>query len=115
MIQLEWYIIGCDNMKYHINFNDLEEYKKRFREKIDEFADETYNVFKATQNVHWVGLCHDKTVDAIYEQITELGKVYENLEKFLSFFDSVSGEYTEGIEETKKSFKEIDDLINSRK
>ena len=102
-------------MKYHLNFNDFGEYQKAFRTKVDEFNDEVYNVFKLCQNVEWVGLGYEKTISAVYNQIEELQKVSENLEKFLNFMNSASNNYSDGVKEVNSKFQEIQDIINIEK
>lgn len=102
-------------MNYHINFDEFDDYKKYFKDKLDAISDETYSIYKKANDVQWVGLGHDKTINALNDQIIELSTIIENLEKFLNYFNSVTEEYNEGVQETKKSFKEIDDLLNNRR
>lgn len=100
-------------MKYYLNFSDFEEFKKVFRDKLDEYNDEVFNLFKHSQEVEWVGLGHDRTIQALYKQIEEFNKISENLNKFLDFMDVMSTNYTEGIEDIKKKFSELEDVIHT--
>ena len=102
-------------MKYHVNFNDLGNYRDTFQKKINEFNDVVYKIFKSSQSVEWVGLGHDKTIAALYLQIEELEKVSEALEKFVKFMDLALNNYGEGVVEVNSKFKEMKDIISMEK
>lgn len=100
-------------MKYFINFSNFEEYQDIFQNKLDEYNDEIYRLFKQSQEVEWVGLGHDKTMDALYRQIETLNKISENLNKFLEIMRLASNNYSDGVDEVRSRFREIEDILNS--
>ena len=102
-------------MEYYINFDSFEEFKNMFEKKIDEFNEEVYNVFKSCGEVEWVGIGHDVTINAIYKEINELGKISKKLYRFLDFMENVTDNYSEGIEDVKKHFYEVEDMIGELK
>lgn len=103
------------NMKYFINFSDFEEFQDTFQKKLDEYNDEVYRLFRSSQEVQWVGLGRDKTMSALYTRIEALNKISENLNKFLEFMRIASNNYSDGVDEVRDKFKEIEDIINSSK
>ncbi len=115
MIEYNWYIIGCEDMKYYINFSNFEEYVNVFKSKTEEFYELVLKVFKAIREVEWSGIGYEKTKDAIYNQIIELENIYETLNKFIDFFEMVNGNYIEGVKEVKQRFNQIEDMINEEK
>ena len=102
-------------MKYFINFDDFETYKNTFKNKVDEWNEEVYHVFKSCQEVEWVGLGHDSTIRAIYNQIEELEKVSNNLNKFLEFMGIVIDDYTDGVNEVNQKFQEINAMLDAER
>jgi hypothetical protein len=102
-------------MKYHLNFDDCTQFKDAFSKKIDEFNDVVYKLFKSSQAVEWVGLGHDKTIDVVYNQIEELMKISENLQKFIKFLDTAMENFGEGVGEVNTKFAEIKEVINAEK
>ncbi len=102
-------------MKYYINFNDFGEFQNAFQEKLDEFNEEVYKLFKFSQVVEWVGLGHDKTISSLYERIEEFNKISENLNKFLEFMRVASDNYADGSMEVKTIFQEMQDIIDDSK
>ena len=102
-------------MKYFVNFSDFEEYQEVFQNKLDEFNDEIYRLFKSSQDVEWVGLGRDKTMNALYSQIDKLIKISDNLNKFLETMRLASNNYSEGADEVKSSFRDIADMVHDIK
>ena len=102
-------------MEYYINFSDFEEFRNMFEKKIDEFNEEIYKVFKSCNEVEWDGVGHDVTINAIYKEISELEKISKTLDRFLDFMDTVTDNYTEGVEDVKKHFCEVEDMISMLK
>ena len=101
-------------MEYYINFDDFEEFKFVFKKKVDEIDELIYKVFKSCQDVEWVGVGHDATINAIYQEIEQLGKVSQTLNKFLEFMDIVIDSYSTGVSDVKKYFNELEDIINTK-
>ena len=102
-------------MKYSLNFNDLEEYKEVFQNKIDEFNEEIYKVFLSCQKTNWVGIGHDRVINAIYNQIEELDNVSQNLTKFIDFLNKALEAYTDGVKEVDTKFLEMREAIEAEK
>ena len=70
-------------MKYFLNFEDFDEFKSVFKNKVDEIESEICTIYKACQEVEWVGLGYETTVQAIYDQIDKLSIIIECLNMFL--------------------------------
>ena len=102
-------------MKYHVNFDDLNDFKEVFQKKIDDFNEVIYKIYKSSQKVEWVGLGHDKTIEALYLQIEELKKVYIGLGKFVEFVDIALNNYSEGVVEVNNKFQKMEEIIDMEK
>lgn len=98
-------------MNYYLNLNDFEEYKNAFRKKIDELDEEIYKLFHACQEVEWVGLGHDRTIDIIYRKIKELEIISKCLGMFLDFMDTVTDDYGNGIDDIKKKLESAENML----
>ena len=102
-------------MKYHVNFQDLGDFKKLFKDKIDLFRDVVYEVFKTSQEVEWVGHGRDAVISALYNQIEELEKVAKGLDKFYEALEISMSDYSEGAKEVDTKFKEMREIIEEEK
>lgn len=103
------------NDKYHVNFNEFEEYKKAFEKKVIEFRQEVYNVFKLNQEIDWEGNGYDAASKSIALEINRLNTIPQVLDLYVDFMDKAINSYSEGMEEIRKSFEEILEVIRIEK
>ena len=101
--------------KYIVKFSDFEEFKKIYEDKIDEFRQEIFNVFKLNQETDWSGDGYESFSNNISLEIDRLDKIPQVLDLYVDFMDKAINNYTEGMEEIKKNFEEILEIIRSEK
>ena len=103
------------NNKYIVKFNDFDDFKKIYEDKIDEFRQEIFNVFKLNQEINWTGDGYDSFSKLISLEISRLDRIPQVLDLYVDFMDKAINNYSEGMEEVKKSFDEILDIIRNEK
>ena len=95
--------------------NEDKGFIKVYEGKTDEFSNIVLDIYKLCNNVDWIGLGHDKTIDAIYTQLTKLAEISESLYKLLTPMKMAIEEYSEGVSEVDNKFKELRELIEIEK
>jgi hypothetical protein len=103
------------NEKYYVNFSGFEEYKEAFEKKITEFRQEVFNVFKLNQEVDWKGSGYDSASNSINLEIDRLNTIPQVLDLYVDFMDKAINNYSDGMEEIRKSFEEILEVIRIEK
>ncbi len=102
-------------MNYYLNFNEFDRFIKVFEGKIEDFDNIVLCIYKLCNSVDWVGLGHDKTIDAVYVQLSRLIEIVESLYKLLTPMKMAINEYSTGVEEVDSKFKELKELIDMEK
>ena len=103
------------NDKYYVNFNGFDEYKRSFEEKINEFREELFNVYKAYLKVDWEGegnVAFNESFTILFDKLNYIPQV---LDLFTKFMEQAMNNYSEGMEEIKKSFDSLLELIREEK
>ena len=103
------------NDKYYVNFSGFEEYKEYFKKKIEEFRQEVFDVFELNREVEWTGEGYDAASNSISLEINKLNEIPEILDKYVDFMDKAINNYSDGMEEIKKCFEEILEMIRIEK
>ena len=103
------------NNKYIVKFNDFDEFRKIYEDKIDELRQEIFNVFKLNQETDWSGDGYESFSKLISLEISKLDRIPQVLDLYVDFMDKAINNYSEGMEEVKKSFDEILDIIRNEK
>lgn len=102
-------------MKYHVEFENFEEYRNRFKNKVDLLNDELLIVSKIKDEVKWEGPAYESESIIFMDMLDELNMIPQVLEVFIKFMDMAIDNYYIGTDEIKKTFNEILDEIKRKK
>ncbi len=103
------------NNKYHVDFTNFREYRDHFEKKIEEFRESVYRVYDSCDKLEWEGKGYVSTMDLVSNQINDLDVVTQILDLYKKFMDTALDNYTEGMEEIRKSFEEILEQIRQER
>ncbi|MBP5684674.1 MAG: hypothetical protein J6X02_05420 [Bacilli bacterium] len=102
-------------MKYHVDFDNFEEYKVELQKMINSFNNELDILFKSREKLIWQGEAYDTAMDIFCDKMKDLYVIPEILELYIKFIDTALSNYQEGMEEIRKSFEEILERIKEEK
>ena len=92
-------------MKYHVDFNNLNEYKIRLDNDIEIIEEELHKIFQAHGELNWIGKSYDTMTTNLYARLEILKKMTNMLELISNFLTLASTNYSEGMDEIKKQFE----------
>ena len=103
------------NDKYYVNFKGFDEYRKVFKEKTDEFQQELLSIYNAYLKVEWEGEGYESFKSSFNMQFDDLNYIPQILNLFSEFMEKALINYSDGMEEIKKSFDSLLQVIRDEK
>ena len=94
-------------MKYHVDFNNLEECRNFIEKEKNAFKDELDIITKAKKNVQWKGQAYNAFYNTFTNNMFDLYNIPKILELYIKFLDISLNDYQDGLKEIKKQFDEL--------
>ncbi len=102
-------------MQYHMDFSSFGDYKEEFKNRVEEFRNELDVVAKLQDKLEWEGTASTTALDLFSNKLYDLSVIPRMLDLYIGFFDKALGDYTDGMEDIKKTFEEILEQIRNEK